>query len=1127
MILVSVGLAFPRLSVRAADGDPDYTFDSGAVLIDSSYNGKNILIKNGVFSVAVNGATDVNIIFQDVTIDRRYSSDTAAGGQNNQTIGNLYSVSQSLGWGNKAQVCPLLITGGSDVTVAFRGANTFYAGVNGCTVSTAGVYTAAQSGGGYAGVQVDSGSSLTIEYGNLEVYGGHYVNADNSHNIKNTAGYVSDGNGYGWPQGAGSYISGGAGIGGGVTYNTSSSFGRGYTQGTPGTITINGGTISAYGGHQAAGIGGGLNGAATSTDITINNGNITARGGRWAAGIGDGDSLQNGYSGDFANEYHINILGGTIDAVGGVGCPGIGSTDSISAGVSPTTTSGLEITIDGGKVTVLPGYPDGFNPNGTSGYTGSDAAAAIGAGNKTNMQSNSISITSAAEILASSFGHYSITENGTSFNARPNVNIDSDGYLYLGRFPDLVDSASRIFELFEAQEENIDGTVYRKFVTQPADGSAGEVYYFSAEADKPLLNSAKEEVIPSGGTTSADYEALLQELKLSLYIDDTSVLIKSVQVLRHFRSMAMTLPKPEEHGGMYVLKVPVGSLYEYDDSTYKLPQAGYIAVTVSSQDSGTISGELVYPQANNISFDSVTEPFVDLDIYRDGQHQDGRDGLIGNRFYENVYAYTVYIESTDNTAYLWGRFLPENNTSVALHIDNASVFLGANDFFTYTVDMTGLDEKEVRIRKTDTVNGNVYNSIIYKITIIRKAVYKIDLKDLSKTYDGIAVNPAINELYSGTLPPSADYKEYIPTEDELDSAIYRFYSSAGGTTWQLLTDAPKDAGTYKVSATIDAESYTAAGEREFVIEKRTLHILGIENYLRYVTASEYASLTAPLAINAPGTFLLDNVIAADKGLVSASAASVYYNDISVGFGQSKITLEGITLSGAAADNYETAATQTVAGQISYSLDGAIFRKKLNSNWDKFYPVDSPNPVTAETADFHSPINAAGVYDSHVDYVYARTTGSGESGTVYAVDIEFGAMYFSYSKTRWNTDTLVYDELEGESKWDGFNGTNNKIEISNRSNATVTYSIDPRISFLHGAIGDSPHGIRAEITDTNGDAGNVVTGHTRTLSAATAGDHQNHGSPQTETSYLRLSGIPQFGEASGYTVVGKITVTISK
>ena len=49
-------LAVFRLPVSAAD--PDYTFSSGAVLPDASYNGKNILIQNGVFSVTISGATD-------------------------------------------------------------------------------------------------------------------------------------------------------------------------------------------------------------------------------------------------------------------------------------------------------------------------------------------------------------------------------------------------------------------------------------------------------------------------------------------------------------------------------------------------------------------------------------------------------------------------------------------------------------------------------------------------------------------------------------------------------------------------------------------------------------------------------------------------------------------------------------------------------------------------------------------------------------------------------------------------------------------------------------------------------------------------------------------------------------
>ena len=197
-----------RLPVSAAD--PDYTFSSGAVLLDNSYSGKNILIQNGVFSVTVSGATDVNIIFDSVTMDRRYDKDV------NGTIEGLWKVTTALGWRNSnysttgiAQTCPLLLTNGASATVAFRGVNNFYAGTNKCTVSNGNRYTKNQSGGGFAGVQVDDGSTLTISPsgGTLNAYGAFYVEGDNSEN----SSY-----GYGAPAGVSqNKLAGGAGIGGG------------------------------------------------------------------------------------------------------------------------------------------------------------------------------------------------------------------------------------------------------------------------------------------------------------------------------------------------------------------------------------------------------------------------------------------------------------------------------------------------------------------------------------------------------------------------------------------------------------------------------------------------------------------------------------------------------------------------------------------------------------------------------------------------------------------------------------------------------------------------------------------------------------------------------------------------
>ena len=1129
-------------SVSAAD--PAYVeFSSGAVLLDSSYSGANVLIKNGVFSVTVSGATNVNIIFESVTMDRRYASDT------NGTVQNLYNVSQSLGWVKNdgtytAQTCPLLLTNNASATVAFRGVNNFYAGTNGCTVSNTNYYTKNQSGGGFAGIQVDSGSTLTIAQsgGTLNVHGAFYVETDNSNNVPNTNLYENDSVGYGWPSGAQTDLSGGAGIGGGAAWNTTTSASQNYTAGTPGTIIINGGNINAHGGHQAAGIGGGLNGAATSTSITINGGNVAAYGGRWAPGIGDGDSLQNNWTTKYKDSYSIDINGGTIQATGGVNCPGIGTADEVSANQTRKDTSGLTIQLNGGEITARSGYPDGFNPNGTAGYSGTDAAAAIGAGNNTNMHSNSIHVSSAAKIIASGFGHYSVTENGVNHETLPTVNIDSDSYAFLGRFPELTSHTERPFELFEAQRFDVaigDKTYqYVKYVTQPANGSAGEIYYYCPEApdNKWLKKAGADGTIENAADVSLDslsaLETKIEELMLTLYVDEGSVKIGEIISPAHFRSIALTLPNPEEHGGIYALKIPTDALYGYHGQA-TLPAVGYVVITIGAQEQGVLSGEIAYPGKLNIKADAVSETLTDLDIYRDASHTDGRNGLIGDKFMENMFAYRVYIESTDDMAYLYAKFEPNDTTLVSLeelsgaHLDVDS----ATGIVTATIDMTDLTEKVIRLKKTDTVTvdgkAETLHSVVYKITIVKKAEYKIELNPLDKIYDGMAVKPSIVRLYS-----EETNEEYIPTEAELNSVEYTYYRQ-DDTAWTPIGAAPKDAGTYKVSARIAAVSYNATSETQFTISKRTVTVNRIEYPLTYVSSAEYnagwTGTGTTHRVENPGRIFLNNVISGDD--LSATAASIFYNDITIGYKADKITLEGITLSGASVHNYEPAdTTQRVFGQISYKLDQAIFKKKPGQHWDKFYPVDSKDPVKPETADYHSPVTDIGgekVYDTHGDHVYARTENTGEDQSIYAVDIEFGAMYFSYSKSQWNPNTMTYEELADESRWTGFEGENNRVTVINRSNRAVYYAPHVRIDFLHSAIGDSTTGIKANFYKTNADTGTIITGIKQELSAATAGNTAALGTASREMCYIRLSGVPQLAESDQFTVVGGVTVTISR
>ena len=117
-------------------------------------------------------------------------------------------------------------------------------------------------------------------------------------------------------------------------------------------ITITGGTVTATGGSSGAGIGGGREGK--GENITITGGEVTASGGdNWddcGAGIGGG----NGGVGK-----NITITGGTVNAAGSYFDHGMGA--GIGGGGN---SSGNNITITGGTVNVTGGYGGGAGIGG-------------------------------------------------------------------------------------------------------------------------------------------------------------------------------------------------------------------------------------------------------------------------------------------------------------------------------------------------------------------------------------------------------------------------------------------------------------------------------------------------------------------------------------------------------------------------------------------------------------------------------------------------------------------------------------------------------------------------------------------------------------------------------------------
>ena len=165
-------------------------------------------------------------------------------------------------------------------------------------------------------------------------------------------------------------------ITGGTVTATGGSSGAGIGGGREGkgeNITITGGTVNATGNEDGAGIGGGSSGS--GENITINGGKVTATGGSYAAGIGGGSvGFWGGESGSGKN---ITIDGGTVNATGTDGGAGIGGGEN---------GNGEDITINGGKV------------NASGAYGG----AGIGGG--VNGIGSKVTVSGAAQVTATATG---------------------------------------------------------------------------------------------------------------------------------------------------------------------------------------------------------------------------------------------------------------------------------------------------------------------------------------------------------------------------------------------------------------------------------------------------------------------------------------------------------------------------------------------------------------------------------------------------------------------------------------------------------------------------------------------------------------------------------------------------
>ena len=252
-IFVAIPGGSDIVSLQASDDTDAYFYEKTGVTFT---NGKyySIGVKMNCGNVDLSAATG-DVMLRD--------GDIAYG-----TLAGNYKV--SIKAGDEVTLNGVTIAGSNDEAYNWAGIEC----KGSATINLAGTNTVRSYGKGYPGIWIPSEKTLTIQ-------------GDGALDVSSFKG---------------------AAIGGGCVLNPDPE-----TSDTPincGDIVIKGGTITATGGSDAAGIGSGLKG--TCGDITVNGGTITSTG---YTGIGAGEQGTCG---------KITINGGTITATGSIGGIGVG-----------------------------------------------------------------------------------------------------------------------------------------------------------------------------------------------------------------------------------------------------------------------------------------------------------------------------------------------------------------------------------------------------------------------------------------------------------------------------------------------------------------------------------------------------------------------------------------------------------------------------------------------------------------------------------------------------------------------------------------------------------------------------------------------------------------------------------
>lgn len=728
-----------------------------------------------------------------------------------------------------------------------------------------------------------------------------------------------------------------------------------------------------------------------TSSVTISgNGSLTAEGGTsentgWGgAGIGGGYSVDNFVKNSEGLNYAAFTPGKITINSGTIVAKGAGQGAGIGGGYGGATTAS-SITINGGNITT----------------TGGDWSSGIGDGDSNNVYTNPDYYKT---------GGYEIRINGGTI-------VATGGKLSTGiGTTDQLASSGLATSVVNSQDSTLKISILGGNVT--AVGGISTTAGESAAA----IGAGRQSVMADNSITigknvtlncvsqsnsSISTNTLENANVPSITLDDESYyLIVRFESAETDRTANI---KDSEGNVIKTFTIPAG----YTSVTTELPGSGtYYYIEIESGTEMKIDVEegegLVTGQTNETTYtkDIVSAPLSSIEIVA----RDAAESIITNdyTFSPGKKTYDVYTQNgvADIDIYFkWEKSNADDGVTTAITIDGASTTY-QNDNGTYYVKI----QKTIAVGEPIEINfmKNDLNSELiaakYNLIVNMSEKYQLQIENPGKIYDGKVVSPVVT--CEGTLFNTAD----------LSKVEYQYFNNEEAE----LNSVPIDAGKYKLKATLETGKYIAESEEiEFEITQRKISIQSIENYVKTEDGTDKLSDSQKQTL---GLITYNDVISGDTVEITYNKETSCYDKSTIEATQ--ITLYDVTVKN---PNYTIDSTQVVYGEIISDLQKAIFTSDDGEMWTKTY-----GSKITEDCNIHNLT------------MKAKTVGQADDEIVYSVDIEWGNMEFVYIKGGWDPEKHEFSE----GSWNGMDGQNNKISVTNRSNRPVTLSVETQVEFQY-------------------------------------------------------------------------------